>query len=396
MRHLKIILQALIANVLFLEVALAQVMLSEFHFESLAEISNAGGSTNGTLSLIPGVSGNGISLVNANSVCFPAANILNTDLGTLQFWAKDISANKGLWEVSNVGSNKTWGAFRFFDDSPSVPVDNIHYEMETALGKFARSSSNWRVDPSWHFFVFTWTKGATRTTFTIYVDGIPGTTPALLGNVSLAANSMLCLGQYALKGNSHPAIDEFKSFNYLRSQAQIKADFAALFSGCPIWPYLWNNNLNPADVNRDGLVNTTDALYVLSAIASGTIYNFTTCPDNSLPALALDVSPNNVLNQQDAQAVVNAINVALPPEQQVNINTLTSQSHGDIDANGTLNQDDIAIMVNSFGASVPIFTQGDITGDGVVGSNDLEILRKFTSLEGEWRSVLPLFKIVRP
>lgn len=377
--------------------AFTQELLSEIHFESQNEIDTAAGVTSGgVLEIIPGISGNAVSLANADSLCFPAADIVNYETGTIQFWARDIAENAGLWEVTNAGTDRLWGAFRQFDTNGSVVTDKINYEMQTAAGRSAQSSGNWRQDPNWHFVVFTWTKGSTRTSFTVYTDSIRYSTPALFGAVSLAPDSMFCLGRYSTWQNSHAAIDELKSFNYVRSQTQINSDFSELFSGCPIWPYLWHNSLNAYDVNRDNVLDSFDALYVLSALASGATIDFSVCPDNSLPALALDVNPDNILNEQDAVSVVNGINASLPPEQQILLDDLRNLSHGDVNSDGTLNQDDLEIMVNNLGISVPVFTEGDITGDGLVDSSDIDILRKFISYGAEWRSLLPLFKIVRP
>ena len=371
----------------------AQAPRTSMSFESLDEISSSGGVVAGAaLEIVPGLTGNAVSLQNSDSLCFPAANILQTPQGTLQFWVKDVPSSGGIWEVTNVGANKLWGTYRFKDETLNV----MHYELQTNVGTFVRSTRDWREDQDWHFLVFNWRQNGARTQFALYVDGVVGALPNLIGQVSLSANSMFCLGGYSNKPKSHAKFDELKTYDYLRSQSEITADFWSSFSGCPIWPYLWRNPFNGADVNRDSVVNKLDALLILSAIASGEIFDFTICPNGQIPTLAYDVLGDNVLTILDAAAVVNTINAPLPPAERISLSTLELISHGDANGDGVLSGADITYMLERLDQSVEIFTNGDANGDGLVNSLDITILRKYLSLSANWRDALPLFKVNRP
>lgn len=365
-------------------------------FEDLTQIESIGGVANGSIEQVQGISGMGLSLANATSLCFPAQTFLGETQGTLQFWIKDISQNGGIWEVNSIGTNKKWGAYRLNDPKSEPVSDTLNFELQTSSSNITRSTRNWTSNSSWHFVVFTWQQGSARTEFTLYLDTISGAKPNLLGKVALTQDSMLCFGNYSNKGSSHPIIDQLSTYSYVRSLNQISNDFNELFTGCPSWPYIWRNPINGADVDHNGILNKYDTLRILSAIASGEVFDFMNCPNDSLPEYSYDTFADNILNLLDAETALAALNNTLPKEDKFELVKLSKITQGDANADGNLTAEDLQIILQNLTKTVEIFTNGDINGDGLVDNLDLLVARKYFSSSEDPSLLLPSFIIKRP
>ena len=107
MRYLPVILVVIIA-----ESTLAQCESFYDSLERTSTIVANGGSVTGITSFTPGVNGNGIELIGAGSIAYPAGGLVQ-DTGSIAVWFKRTSLDEegGICQIGTLGEANSIGIF---------------------------------------------------------------------------------------------------------------------------------------------------------------------------------------------------------------------------------------------------------------------------------------------
>ena len=199
-----------------------------FHetFEDINSIeANGGIPKNGQLSFANGVIGNGGDFSGSRAVCYSLQENFNLNKGTVEFLIKAPDANHlGFFDIGSLGSRNSWGIYKNRDHT-IMEIKNSSNSYDQAWGP-----SPIKFDGDWHLISAVWERHGETTDFKVCYDGEckshydgmkSDSFPNLGGN--------FCVGWCGWYGYSESSFDEFKIFDYAKSDAEIIDTYASYF-----------------------------------------------------------------------------------------------------------------------------------------------------------------------
>jgi len=194
-------------------------------FEDLDSLILNGGrcGTNGCPNFGDGVIGNSGDFSDSKLVCYPLQDNFNLNNGTIEFWFKTPTSNTnyiGFFDIGTLGHPNSWGIFKNLDHMIMEVKNNVNiYDQAWGPGPVS-------ADDKWHFIAAVWERQDTTTNFKICLDGVCKTTyDGITSNSFPDLNGEFCIGWSGWYGYSESSMDEFKIFDYVKSDADILVDY---------------------------------------------------------------------------------------------------------------------------------------------------------------------------
>ena len=196
-------------------------------FESREAVVENGGLRNqhGWISFVEGISGNAGDFSGSRAVNFLRDGNFSPLEGTIYFWVKFPNANGlGLFDIGNLGSRNSWGIFK--------NRDHVIMEVKNRSNYFDQAWSPGPVpyDGEWHFIAAPWERTGSTTYFAVCVDGSCKAAYDGITNHSYPetdGDDDFWIGWCGWYGYSQSMIDEFKVFDYAKSNQEIYEDYLA-------------------------------------------------------------------------------------------------------------------------------------------------------------------------
>lgn len=213
----------LFLNITYIVYAANELLFYE-SFDNSSSVLDNNGTVYGILQFTDGLMNNAINFSGNRKVCYPIQNNLNISNGTIEFWVKPPLGNGyGFFDIGYLSAPNSWGIFK-----------NVNYaimEVKDYMNVYdqAWSPSSWTFDGKWHFIAAPWERTNETTYFKICLDAeckneYDGITPNSFPNLS----KNFCVGWNGWYGYSESIIDEFKIFNYAKSNQEIYEDYLKL------------------------------------------------------------------------------------------------------------------------------------------------------------------------
>jgi hypothetical protein len=163
------------------------------------------------------------------------SSYLNPNSGTIEFWIKPEmipGADFGLFEAGTLGYANSMGIFNIYRCSGSCAYPRrTLFEIRNNGSVYYQAWNNPSYNSdlrnnTWTFVSVTWKCNSGNNDFmAIYVNGVLGQklTNSVCDNFKLP--SKIYIGKTTWYGYSRAYYDEFKIFNYAKTDSQIKADY---------------------------------------------------------------------------------------------------------------------------------------------------------------------------
>lgn len=197
-------------------------------FDSLDSVLANGGvsGSRGWMDFVSGINdGMAADFSGKRAVGYERAAHFDPIAGTIEFWVKFPNANGlGLFDIGDLGTRNSWGIFK--------NADHVIMEVKNRSNGFDQAWSPGPVpyDERWHFIAAAWERIGTTTYFIICVDGSCKTEYDGITNNSYPetdGDDDFWVGWTYWYGHSESVIDEFKIFDYSKSNQQIYEDYLA-------------------------------------------------------------------------------------------------------------------------------------------------------------------------
>lgn len=208
--------------------ALAEQQVFFESFDSLQSIlGNNGTFSHSQSSFESGIVGNALHLRNSEYIIYPLPNPQKINRGTIEFVFKGYDNGKGIFELD---SNGGWGAGRPYIMGFSN-YDKLWNELNH--GQFVSVQT---ISPNeWHHAAFVWNCGqGNNGLFNVYLDsnaGVRYNWPNCDTVADFVQPLVLRIGTSSWYGSGEITIDEFRVFDYAKTQAQITQDYISYFGG---------------------------------------------------------------------------------------------------------------------------------------------------------------------
>lgn len=196
-------------------------------FESLdSVIANGGASgSRGWMDFVDGVKGNAADFSGSRAVGYQRAGNFDPLQGTIEFWVKFPNANGlGLFDVGDLGTPNSWGIFKNYD--------HVIMEVKNNRNIFDQAWSPGPVpyDGQWHFIACPWERVGPTTYFAVCVDGsckadYDGITTDSYPETDGEGDFWVGWCWWRWYRYSESIIDEFKIFDYPKSNQEIYEDY---------------------------------------------------------------------------------------------------------------------------------------------------------------------------
>ncbi len=192
-------------------------------FEDVSSITNNNGTITGSPTFTKGVLGNAVNFSGSKRACYPLANNFNEKNGTVEFWVKPpMGGGYGFFDIGNLGPPNTWGLYK-----------NSGYlilEMKTQSGSWPQSWSPnpFNYDGRWHHAAAMWERQGNIRRFKVCLSGECKNYYDQSSNSNTSELTTFCVGYSGWYGYSESIMDEFKIFNYAKSNEEIEQDYLAL------------------------------------------------------------------------------------------------------------------------------------------------------------------------
>lgn len=207
--------QALSASLLFYET-----------FENIESVQNNGGSPRTTwIDFVDGAVDNGGDFSGSRAICYPLQDNFVKNSGTIEFLIKIPNDNGlGFFDVGALGNPNSWGVYK--------NKDHIIMEVKNNQNGYDQAWSPKPIgsDDKWHLVAFVWERTGETTYFKVCFDGdCKNSYDGITINSFPDLNGNFCIGWCGWYGYSESVFDEFKIFDYVKSDAEIFADYIAYF-----------------------------------------------------------------------------------------------------------------------------------------------------------------------
>lgn len=235
------------------------------------------------------VSGKCLSYIHGQTTTVPYNSKLNiTSNVTLNVWAKVTQQNSSVWPILFGRSNPHIG----YGIRQTKSSNRIYFEWGEGNTICDGASGNYTsldfttsgVDSQWHMYTMT----QDGTTIKLYLDGKLVNSTSTNATFCSDASSTFLLG-----GNIYGSIDNGKVYNYVRTDAQIKSDFASKGGGVIKGTSVqMGTNAKNSDALSNGLVGywkmdeaswTVDCTTGSVLDVSGNGNNASACPNSTGP-----------------------------------------------------------------------------------------------------------------
>jgi len=194
-------------------------------FDSLDSVIANGGvsGSRGWMGFVEGIKGNAADFSGSRAVSYKRAGNFNPLQGTIEFWVKFPNANGlGLFDIGWLGTRNSWGIFK--------NVDHVIMEVKNNRNWFDQAWSPGPIpyDGRWHFVACAWERVDATTYFIVCVDGsckmeYDGITTDSYPETD--GEESFWIGWCGWYGHSQSIIDEFKIFDYSKSNQEIYEDY---------------------------------------------------------------------------------------------------------------------------------------------------------------------------
>jgi hypothetical protein len=247
-------------------------------FEDIDSIeANGGVIEDGDLSFVNGVIGNAGDFSGSPSgslkVCYPLNNNFNFNNGTVEFLVKMPDKDGlGFFDIGKLGTSHSWGIFKNQNEYGKIHII-MEVKKEDRNYDHAASPSIIKFDNNWHHISAVWVKEGEKTKFKICYDGRckddPDNDEQYYDGVQIGSSPDLdgdfCVGWCGYYGSSDSYFDEFKIFNYTKSDAEI-------LDACE--GYFPNACKCEGESNDDGDVDGSDLAAYITNVKGISIYDF--------------------------------------------------------------------------------------------------------------------------
>lgn len=228
MRAIGSVIVGLIVVAFELSLGIAAEPIFYESFDSLESVIANGGvpDPRGWMDFVEGVKGNAADFSGSRAVGYKRAGNFDPLQGTVEFWVKFPNANGlGFFDVGGLGTRNSWGIFRNLDHM-IMEVKNNRNQLDQAW-----SPGPVPYDRRWHFIACPWERVDATTYFMVCVDGsckmaYDGITTDSYPETD--GEDDFWIGWCGWYGHSESMIDEFKIFDYAKSDQEIYDDYLAL------------------------------------------------------------------------------------------------------------------------------------------------------------------------
>ena len=198
-------------------------------FDNESSIANNAGSIDGAATFVEGVVDNAVNLSGTARVMYPMAGNFQREKGTIQFWVWGPNENPlGYWDIGSLGNSNSWGIFK--------NQDYIIMEVKNNSNHFSQAWSPSPVpyDDKWHFVSCPFELIENTTYFKICVDGkCKAEYDGIINDSYPNETGNFYMGWTYWYGYSNSYFDEFKIYDYAKSDNEILNDFREYSAGTP-------------------------------------------------------------------------------------------------------------------------------------------------------------------
>jgi hypothetical protein len=190
-------------------------------FDNMSTISNNSGTLLGTPAFEPGVKNDAFNFSGNKRVYYPMIGNINVSNGTIEFWVKTPPGNGyGFWDIGTLQYANSWGIFKN-SNFLIMEVKNRYNNFDQAW-----SSNPFIYDGEWHFVAAPFERIGTTTYFKACLDGVcKSSYDGITGQSYPNENGVFNVGWCGWYGYSQSVIDEFRIYNYAKSDEEIKNDY---------------------------------------------------------------------------------------------------------------------------------------------------------------------------
>ncbi|MFH1290835.1 MAG: LamG-like jellyroll fold domain-containing protein [Nanoarchaeota archaeon] len=216
----------ILAVFLFLSFVNAEELIFYETFDDEQGILDNQGTIYGAIDFVNGVLGNAADMTGGSKkVCYPLEGNFDDTNGTLEFWVKPPYENHlGFFDIGYLSRPNSWGIFK-----------NVNFLIMEVKGNTGYDQA-WSIDPfiydsRWHHVAAVWYKTpAGYINFKVFLDG--RAKDYFDGNenndINYTTTTEFCVGWNGWYGYSDSFFDEFKIFDYVKSDEEVMDDYLEL------------------------------------------------------------------------------------------------------------------------------------------------------------------------
>jgi hypothetical protein len=206
--------------------AIGDALIFHEPFEDAQTIgANEGSTSSGGLIFDAGLIGNCADFFGDKWVGYPMQDNIDLSRGTIEFIVKMPKTNGiGFFDIGSLGKRNSWGIFK--------NSNHIIMEVKNSSNSFDQAWSPAPIvaDDQWHLISAVWQQHGTTTNFKVCVDGAcKNSFDGIVNNSFPNPQGTFYAGWCGWYGYSQSALDEFKIFDYVKSNEQIRDSFESYF-----------------------------------------------------------------------------------------------------------------------------------------------------------------------